>query len=259
MGVLAPKLALSRAEIEAEIATRTWFHTFDLGDGLRTPGYDKTLEKLEFLHLPETLSGQRVLDIGAYDGLFSFECERRGAAEVVAADKWSWEWPGSDARRNFDWMRELLCSSVADRVVAVEDLAPATVGEPYDLVLFLGVLYHAPDPLGYLKRVRSVTKGTVILETLVDLLDLEVPAMAYYSEASLNGDASNHFGPNVAAVEGLLHDAGFRSVKHFEPWSVNRSWALHLNDNRPRSLRRKVRERLDRRARSGRMVFHATV
>lgn len=256
---LVPRTALTRDELAAEIATRTWFHTFDLGDGLRTPGYDATLQKLDVIHLPEDLSGRRVLDIGAYDGFFSFECERRGALEVVAADKWSWEWPGSDGRRNFDWMREVLASSVTDRVVAVEDLSPETVGEPYDLVLFLGVLYHAPDPLGYLKRVRSVTKGTVIIETLVDLLDVDVPAAAYYPGASYNGDGSNHFGPNVAAVEGLLRDAGFGNVRRFEPWTASNTWALHLNGNKPRSLARRVRERLDRRPRSGRMVFHATV
>jgi tRNA (mo5U34)-methyltransferase len=156
-------------------------------------------------------------------------------------------------------MREVLGSRVQDRVVAVEDLSPTTVGEPYDLVLFLGVLYHAPDPLGYLKRVRSITAGTVVVETLVDLLDVDVPAAAYYAGAALNGDASNHWGPNVAAVEGLLLDAGFRTVRHFEPWSANGTWALHLDANRPRRMSRRVRERLQRRPRSGRMVFHADV
>ncbi|MEZ5234099.1 MAG: hypothetical protein R2749_15520 [Acidimicrobiales bacterium] len=101
MAPLVPRTALTRDELAAEIATRTWFHTFDLGDGLRTPGYDATLQKLDVIHLPEDLSGSRVLDIGAYDGFFSFECERRGASRWWRRTR-SWEWPGSDGRRNFD-------------------------------------------------------------------------------------------------------------------------------------------------------------
>jgi tRNA (mo5U34)-methyltransferase len=258
MPPLVPVAGLDRAELEREIASRTWFHTFDLGDGLRTPGYDDTAAKLDILHLPDDLGGRSVLDIGAYDGFFAFESERRGG-KVTAVDRWCWEWPDSDARRNFEWMRTILGSSVEDRTVSVEELSPETVGGPYDVVLFLGVLYHAPDPLGYLKRVRSVTKGLAVIETLVDLLDIDVPAAAYYPGASMNGDASNHWGPNPAAVEGMLHDAGFRTVRAFEPWSVNSSWALHLDGNRPRRLSRRVQQRLLRRPRSGRMVFHATV
>lgn len=60
-------------------------------------------------------------------------------------------------------------------MVAVEDLSPETVGGPFDVVLFLGVLYHAPDPLGYLRNVRRVTGDVAVIETAVDLLDVAVP------------------------------------------------------------------------------------
>ncbi len=258
MTTLRPHGNLDGAALAQEIASRTWFHTFDLGDGVHTPGYDDTLTKLEHLHLPPDLKGQTVLDIGSYDGFFAFECEARGAERVMATDRWCWEWPGCDARRNFDWMRDILASKVEDRLVSVEELSPEAVDGTYDVVLFLGVLYHAPDPLGYLRRARAVTKGTLVVETLVDLLDVDVPAAAYYPGASMNNDASNHWGPNPAAVEGLLHDAGFGHVRRFDPWSSNPTWALYLDGNRPRRLSRRVRERLDKGPRSGRMVFHAT-
>ena len=61
---------------------------------------------------------------------------------------WTWNWPGSDARRNFDPAHELLGSTVRVQDVAVEKLAPEVVGGTFDVVLFLGVLYHAPDPWG---------------------------------------------------------------------------------------------------------------
>lgn len=259
MSALVPIDAWTPDRLRAEVARRQWFHTVDLGGGVLTPGYDDTPAKLAHLHLPADLNGRSVLDIGAYDGFFAFEAERRGASRVMATDAWAWEWPGSDARSNFDWLREVLDSRVEDRVVSVEDLSPANVDGTYDVVLFLGVLYHAPDPLGYLRQVRSVTKHTLVLETLVDLLDLDVPAAAYYAGDALNGDASNHWGPNVAAVEGLLHDAGFTDVRNFGLWSENPMWALYLNGNRPRSPWRRLHDKLWRKPRSGRMVFHATV
>jgi tRNA (mo5U34)-methyltransferase len=65
-----------------------WWHSIDLGQGVVTKGY-KSIEGLEHelkvLRLPD-LSGKTVLDIGAYDGFFSFEAERRGAARTVALE-----------------------------------------------------------------------------------------------------------------------------------------------------------------------------
>jgi tRNA (mo5U34)-methyltransferase len=247
-------------ELGDEVATRTWFHTIDLGGGVVTPGEKDTLAEVGHMRLPADLTGRTVLDVGAYDGFYAFEAERRGAARVLATDSWTWNWPGSDARRNFDLAHRVLGSRVESRVVAVEDLSPDTVGGTYDLVLFLGVLYHAPDPLGYLRRLRSVTGGVAIVETVVDLLDIGVPAAAYYPGSALHGDASNHFGPNPAAVEGLLTDAGFARVDAFPPWTTSKEWAvLAEGDRLPGGALARVRRKLRRRPRSGRMVFHAHV
>jgi tRNA (mo5U34)-methyltransferase len=245
-------------ELEAELAARSWFHTIDLGNGVRTPGQKDTIAEVEHLRLPADLSGLSVLDIGAYDGFYSFEAERRGAARVVATDAWTWNWPGSDARRNFDLVREVLGSAVEPVTVAVEDLTAEALGGPFDVVLFLGVLYHAPDPLGYLRQVRAMTSGLAIVETVVDLLDVSVPALAYYPGAVFNGDASNHFGPNAPAVEGMLADAGFTSVTTFPPWSrASKEWAP--GGDPPRTVTDRIRRKLQRGPRSSRMVFHAHV
>ena len=66
-------------DLRETVRSRTWFHTIDLGDGIITPGQKDTPAELVHLHLPADLSGQTVLDIGAYDGFYSFEAERRGA------------------------------------------------------------------------------------------------------------------------------------------------------------------------------------
>lgn len=136
-----------------------------------TLGLDKTREKIEQLKLPADLTGKSVIDIGAWNGGLSFECERRGAARVLATDWYCWNaGTNTEGRRGFDVARRALGSRVQDLEIKVEDISPETVCM-FDVVLLLGVLYHAEDPLGYLRRVRSICKGSAIIETAVDLLD----------------------------------------------------------------------------------------
>ncbi len=242
------------SDLREVVMSRTWFHTIDLGGGIVTPGQKDTPAEVAHLHLPADLSGRTVLDIGAYDGFYSFEAERRGAQRVVAADHWAWNWPGSDARGNFDLVHRTLGSSVQTQDISVEEISPEALGATFDVVLFLGVLYHAPDPLGYLKRVRAVTADVAIIETVVDLLDVPIPAAAYYQGPSMNNDASNNFGPNRLAVEAMLRDVGFSRVVAFDPWTVSKEWGI-ASPGRS-SLPARIRRRL-RKPRSGRMVFHA--
>ena len=214
------------AEVAAAGVGRTWFHTFELvdenGETATIQGYDPTPDKAGLFGMPVDLAGLRVLDVGAYDGFFSFEAARRGAADVLATDGECWSGHHVDPHGNFVLIRDATGRAVRDQVIRVEDLTPEAVGGTFDVVLFFGVLYHAPDPIGYLRRVRSVTAGHALVETVVDLLDVERPALAYYPGTYLNGDPSNHFGPNLAAVEGLALDAGFSRVEHLD------TWALHL-------------------------------
>ena len=208
-------------DLHASVAGRSWFHQIDLGRGLVTPGPDLSEAKLAGLKLPKNLRGQRVLDIGAWDGFFSFACERRGA-EVLATDSYCWTGAGALDGGGFRIAKQALESNVGERTVRVEDLPNAGLGL-FDVVLFLGVLYHATDPLGYLKNVRSVTGGMAVIETHVDLLDIKTPALAYYPGATLNGDATNFFGPNEAAVHGMCQDAGFSRVETIRPaWAPTR-------------------------------------
>jgi tRNA (mo5U34)-methyltransferase len=252
--VLNAAVAEQRPEdLQAIVAARKWFHTIDLGGGVVTPGQKDTPTEIGHLHLPD-LAGRTVLDVGAYDGFYSFEAERRGAKRVVAADHWVWSWPDSDARGNFELAHRVLASQVEMRDIPVEDMSPEALGAAFDVVLFLGVLYHAADPIGYLKNLRSVTSGLAIIETVVDLLDVPVPAVAYYHSTTMNNDASNHFGPNPQAVEGMLLDAGFSRVVAFDPWTSSKDWGI---ETRPRLTLAERAVRRVRRPRSGRMVFHA--
>ncbi len=216
-GEPAPRPARTPEEAERlcqRVASRPWFHTIDLGDGIVTPGYDHSPTKIGYLGLPERLDGLSVLDIGAYDGYFSFECERRGAARVVAADHFCWTYGGMASKDGFDIAKAALGSRVEDKLIPVEEISPESVGV-FDVVLFLGVLYHAPDMVRYLRMVRSVCRGRVILETEIDAEDYPLPAAVFYPGNSLNNDASNFWGPNMACVEAMLREVGFKRVERF--------------------------------------------
>lgn len=196
----------------ARVAAIHWFHQIDLGNDVVTPGADASALKLQWLHMPMDLRGKTVLDVGAWDGFFAFEAERRGARRVLATDSFVWQ-PGTPgSKEGFLLAREVLGSRVEDMEVDVMDLDPDVLGT-FDLVLCLGVLYHMRDPLMALQRVARVTVDQLILETHIDALGDPRPMAAFYPGTELNNDATNWWGPNPAAVEGMLRAVGFRDVR----------------------------------------------
>lgn len=208
----------SAASLLDRVNAVPWWHRIDIGHGIITPGPDDSFTKIAAAHLPDDLTGRTVIDVGAWDGAFSFECERRNASRVLATDYFVWERIG---RAGFDLAHEALQSRVESKMIRVEDLSPETVGM-FDIALFLGVLYHAQDPMRYLRNVASICRELVIVETHVDALDYPRPAAVFYPFDTLNGDGSNFWGPNPACVESMLLEVGFTSVRRFEPWLPSR-------------------------------------
>jgi tRNA (mo5U34)-methyltransferase len=204
-------------DLEQAIQTHKWWHRIDLG-GIVTPGIDDSPTKLRHLHLPERLDGLTVIDCGAWDGYFSFECERRGAERVLATDHYCWTHGG---KRGFDIAKQALGSRVEERFAKIEELSQQTVGT-FDLALFLGVLYHAQDPMHYLRIMREICSGLLIVETVVDAMDYPRPAMIFYPGSTLNNDATNYWGPNALAVEAMLREVGFPRVKAVDSYYGNR-------------------------------------
>jgi tRNA (mo5U34)-methyltransferase len=202
--------------LTSQVSELRWYHTIDLGGGVVTSGIDDSPMRLARLELPASFAGQTVLDIGAWDGFFSFEAERRGAARVVAADYYSWHGAGWGSKKGFELARRALGSKVEDVDIDVMDLSPDRVGM-FDVVFFLGVLYHLRHPLLALERVASVTRTLLILETVVDMVGVKRPAAAFYPGRELNGDPTNWWAPNVPALEGMLRDVGFQNVKTVTP------------------------------------------
>jgi tRNA (mo5U34)-methyltransferase len=214
---------LTDADVIERIASvGRWYHAIEFRPGLVTPGVNNAGLVLAHLDLPDDCRGLRALDIGARDGYFTFELERRGAT-VVALDY------ARDTETGFRVAADLLRSTAEFVHGNVYELAPERFGH-FDIVLFLGVIYHLPDPLEALHRVRSVSRGHLCLEshvidralTLGDgttrslhaispLLD-EVPLMQFYPGRTLNNDPTNYWGPNLACLRALLREALFEPV-----------------------------------------------
>src|SRR5262245_32571080 len=143
--------------IQERINRIHWYHEFDFGNGLRaevkTPDaqshrrlwrfIQSELDKIDF-------TGKTVLDIGCWDGYWSFYAERKGATRVLATDDSSQNWTGG---AGFYLAKELLNSSVEyDLHLSIYDLN--RLDAKFDIVLCLGVLYHLFDPFYALTQIR---------------------------------------------------------------------------------------------------------
>jgi len=186
-----------------------WYHSIELPGGEVIQGL-QTLEQLRTrlaqFPIPADLRGRRVLDIGAWDGWFSFEMERRGA-DVVALD--------SAEHTQFRVARELLGSKVEYRTGDICRLSARDLGR-FDIVLFFGVLYHVKHPLLALEAVCDLTNDLAFVESFVtdDGSDLAAPpVMEFYETTELRGQFDNWVGPNSACLLAFCRTAGFARVR----------------------------------------------
>jgi tRNA (mo5U34)-methyltransferase len=144
-----------------------WYHSIRLGDVV-TPGIcSLAVEQWTAGAMPAVLSGKSVLDVGAWDGYFSFEAERRGASRVLAID--SLQAPDHQVVKTtgFEYARAVLDSAVEYRIMDVADVG--RLNETFDLILFLGVYYHLRDPIEALGALyeRLRPGGVLVIEGLV--------------------------------------------------------------------------------------------
>jgi tRNA (mo5U34)-methyltransferase len=222
---------------EAVAALPDWFHSVDLGDGVTTPGRKTPAmlaAELAALRLPD-LKGKSVLDIGAYDGFYTFAAERLGAARVVALDHFvwaldeaklrelrgmpfseletsaAWDPVGYPGKRRFDLAHRSLGSKAEAVVADFHDVDVDAIGGPFDVVLFLGVLYHMRAPLTALERVAGATRGVAVIET--EAMEVsrsgERALCEFFEGAELNDDFTNWWVPNEKALLGMCRAAGF--------------------------------------------------
>jgi tRNA (mo5U34)-methyltransferase len=214
-----------------------WWHSVDVGHGVVTPGH-KTPEILadEWAALAlGDLTGRSVLDIGAWDGGFSFLCEDAGAARVVALDDvvWGIELAGMDGpdyvrpanpavpsdpalpgRVGFETAHRLRGSRVEPIVGSFANDDLTGLGQ-FDVVLFLGVLYHLENPFAALRKVFDLVApgGSCVIETQAILAqEPDRLLWEFYPGTELGGDPSNWWSPTPPALLGACAAAGFAPV-----------------------------------------------
>lgn len=207
-GTKGSEMTKQRSEIK-------FFHSFELPSetiqGLADPAMLKLYADRIF---QEPLTGRTVLDIGAWDGFYSFDAEKRGASRVLATDHFCWSGPGWGTKDGFNYIHKALNSKVESLDIDVPNLNPEQLGR-FDTVIFLGVLYHLPDPFGGLARAAAMARDCIVVETHSDMNDIEEPVMRYYLGDELNGDGSNYWAPNSLCLENMLRELGFKRVEHF--------------------------------------------
>ena len=192
-----------------------WYHRIPINE-VTTPGANYELQNsLDILPLPEDLTGKSVLDIGCWDGYYSFECEKRNARRVVANDKYMWEKESSfwSKDKGFDFAHKHLNSKVEKVVSSVEDLESKNLGK-FDYVLMLCVVCLSKNPVQYIEIARNLCSGTLILELHVDMLDIPYPSAKYYTGNHKNDEINDYWGMNPLAVQSIMEDLGFTNINH---------------------------------------------
>jgi tRNA (mo5U34)-methyltransferase len=203
-----------------------WFHNIQLGDVWTAPDhflgdYPNAKFKRFAPHLPDDLSGKSVLDIGCNAGFYSMEMKRRGAERVLGID--------SDDRYLAQARlagETLGYSNIEFRNLSVYDVA--ALGETFDVVIFMGVLYHLRHPLLALDLIREHVAGDLMIFQSMQrgsshLLQLEADypfeesdiffesafPKLHFVEREYAHDWTNWWVPNRACAEAMLRASGF--------------------------------------------------
>ena len=224
---LTPDEIRRRAE-----ALGPWFHNLDL-KGVRTApdhflGDYPSVKFKGFAHaIPADLSGKTVLDIGCNGGFYSMEMKRRGAARVLGVDF------DDDYLAQARFAAEVEGHDIEFRKLSVYDVA--ALGETFDVVVFMGVLYHLRHPLLALDLIyehvardmlifQSMQRGSRDVEPVADdylfqeteHFDRPGYPKMHFIEKHYSNDPTNWWVPNRACTEAMLRSSGFIIESHPE-------------------------------------------
>jgi tRNA (mo5U34)-methyltransferase len=202
-----------------------WFHNIDLGGVQTAPDhflgdYPSCKWRMFQSSIPRDLTGKSVLDIGCNAGFYSIEMKRRGAARVVGIDS------DPDYLRQARFAAQVTGCGIEFRKLDVYEVA--ALAEKFDIVLFMGVLYHLRHPLLALDLLyEHVVKETLIFQSLlrgasaiapleenylfsnVDVFQRDGYPLMYFVERRYANDPTNWWIPNRACVEAMLRSSGF--------------------------------------------------
>ncbi len=153
-----------QSDLAKRVLSIKWFHHIYIpGYGL-TPGPVRNSQDWLSSNLPKSFNGLRVLDIGGWDGYYSFLAEERGAVRILMIDSLQNPEAHSSGTLGFELAKETRKSKVEFKLMDVQDLDD--LSEQFDVVFFLGVYYHLIDPIGALSKIfdKLAENGVVYLE-----------------------------------------------------------------------------------------------
>jgi len=222
---------MTREELKAELdKTSNWYHNIELMPDLITPGrLPLDQDHVDKYRIPENMDGFRVLDVGAWDGFWTFEALRRGAKEVISIDDFSDDTGGKQTiHRDNKWRNYEFCKKhftytddqCSQHELSVYDLKEDTFGR-FDIIFFFGVLYNMRYPLYALDIVSSICDGAIFVESAVcdhrsAYKENAYPdthmIMEFYPNDELSNNPSNWWAPTVACMCNMIAAAGFDKV-----------------------------------------------
>jgi tRNA (mo5U34)-methyltransferase len=206
----------SREELLQLVPNYRWVHAIDLGRGVLTPGEWGPPPRFLLDALDDiNFRGKKVLDIGCWDGVWSFEAEKRGAAEVFATDYLPHR--GNQGQRTFQLAHRILESRVKYFPdLSVYDVARLGISD-FDVILFCGVYYHLKHPLLALARLRRVVReGGLIIVEGETIPSAENIAQFHYHEHYKN-DESNWWIPTIRCLREWIECSFFTIAREYSP------------------------------------------
>jgi SAM-dependent methyltransferase len=194
-------------KIKDILSHATWRHSVELGQGLKTPGQVRNVE-WDFMNLPKDLTGKSVLDVGASDGLLSFEAEKRGASEVFCSDIYKDSnngnvkgWPN----QGIIYLKDYFNSKIKLHNEGVYNLT--SINRKFDVVLLLNLINWLEDIELAFKNVGEVTADQGALYLVDGFITDNKWARRIKPDAS-ESDLSYMY--NLKFIEKLLEKNGFR-------------------------------------------------
>ena len=222
--VVADVYALGAPALDAERvrdSVALWFHTFALAPGIYTPGIARDHGYRLAVLGADRFAGRSVLDVGVFDGFYSFLAEARGARRVVAVDNEQYvDWVRArfavtlEGGAGFRAIAGLVGSRVEYRRMEALDLQQ--LGERFDVVLCFGILHRVTDPIGLLRTLADVLApgGEILLETYGSHLPCDAPAIEVHERGDVYArDEFVYWGFSAASLRRLARIVGLDEVQ----------------------------------------------
>jgi tRNA (mo5U34)-methyltransferase len=222
--VVADALAVGAEIADAErvrASVPLWFHTFALAPGIYTPGIARDHGYRLAVLGADRFGGRSVLDVGAFDGFYSFLAEARGARRVVAVDNQQYvDWVRArfgvtlQGGAGFRAIAELIGSRAEYRLMDALDVR--TLGERFDVALCFGILHRVTDPITLLRALVDVLApgGEIVLETHGSHLPAEAPAIEVHEPGDVYArDDFVYWGFSAEGLRRLARIVGLDEVE----------------------------------------------